>query len=464
MDISSGLRRISGNNVLFSKEEMIPYTRDASEHQGDFPLAVVIPESVQELSQIMKYCYENDVQMTARGGGSSLTGSSVLNGNGVIISLSKFNKILEVKVEDRYALVESGVRLDDLNEFLSKYDHFYPPDPASSRVCTVGGSLSTNAGGLRGAMYGVTKDWVLGIEAVLPNGEIVQMGGMTLKRSAGYDLTALLIGSEGTLGIMTKAILKIWPKPEKVGRVLSYFEDIESAGKAVASIKGKGINPQVAEFMDRISLESIRLTKEIEFPEKTNYMLLLDIASTKESLERQLKEVATMLSEFHPISVKVTTDESEMQKMYEARKGLYSSILSQRKSTSERVVLSDIVVPTSELPATLKEVKESMESFAIRAAIFGHIGDGNIHANIFVDLSSKEKVESVERFQKELGMISLKHAGSVSAEHGIGMEKKDLLKEEFRLKNSPGTMELMKSIKTTIDPKNLLNRGKIFDV
>ncbi len=463
MDITSDLKKISGKNILTSQEELIPYMRDASPFHGELPLAVAIPENVMELSRIVKYCYEHDIVMVSRGGGSSLTGSSVPLGKGIVISLAKFDKILETKIEDRYVVAESGVRLDALNEHLSNFDHFYPPDPASSRICTVGGTISTNSGGLRGAMYGVTKDWVLGMEVVLPNGDIVQFGSKTLKRSAGYDFTSLMIGSEGTIGIITKAILKIWPKPEKTGRILSYYEKIESGGKALAGLKAKGINPLIAEFMDRISLESMRVAKGIGYPEGTNYMLMIDIASTVESLERQMNDAAEILKEFNPISLKLTTDKKEMSEMYEARKGLYSTLLSQRKSASEYLILGDVVVPASELPAALNEIERAIEKHGIFVSIFGHIGDGNIHANIFSNPADVENMRRVDNFQMELGRIAVSHGGSVSAEHGVGIEKKELLKEEFTMRNSPGTLSLMKAVKLAIDPKNLMNRGKIFD-
>lgn len=464
MDLESELRKIAGKNVLTSTAEMIPYSRDASYFEGDLPSAVVIPEDVEELSKVVRFCNENEVQIVTRGGGSSLTGSSILNGKGIVLVLSKLNRILEVKVEDRYVIAEAGVRLDDLNDELSKHSHFYPPDPASSKVSTVGGTIATNAGGLRGAMYGVTKDWVLGLEVVLPSGETVQLGGKTLKRSAGYDLASLMIGSEGTLGIITKATLKIWPRPEKIGRILSFYESIQGAGKALTSLKARGINPLIAEFMDKIAMDSINYTRGMQFPEKSRFMLMIDIASTLESVDRQLSEAVSVIKDSSPITITVTKDEGEMQKMYEARKGLYSSILSQRVSTSEYIVIGDVVVPASELPSALIEIERAIESHLLKVALFGHIGDGNIHANIFADVSNKEKMDQVEDFQMEIGRIALRHGGSVSAEHGIGIEKKELLKEEFKETNSPGTLELMKIVKRSIDPKNLLNRGKIFDI
>ncbi len=400
--------------------------------------------------------------MTVRGGGSSLTGASILTDDGIIINMARFDRILEVSLEDRYVVTESGVKLDNLNLHLSKFNHFYPPDPASSIAATVGGSISTNAGGLRAAMYGATKEWVLGLEVVLPDGTVVQTGGKVLKRSIGYDLTALMIGSEGTLGIITKAILKIAPIPEKYGRIMVYYKSIEEAGKAISMLKKNGITPLIAEFMDRISMDSITHTKGIKFPEQAQYLLLIDISSTKESIEKKMQEAYQILKGTEIIDIKITMDQDEMNLMYQARKGLYSSQLSEREKPEEYVIIGDIVVPASRLPATLKQIKEIIDYYGLKVALFGHIGDGNIHANIFADINNREQMERVNSFMMELGRIALRNEGSVSSEHGIGMEKIDLLKEEYAYKNSLKNLEIMKEIKKIFDTKNILNRGKMF--
>ena len=376
--------------------------------------------------------------------------------------MARFDRIIETSIEDRYVVAEAGVKLDDLNLYLSKFKHFYPPDPASSIAATVGGSISTNAGGLRAAMYGATKEWVLGLEVVLPDGTIIQTGGKVLKRSIGYDLTALMIGSEGTLGIITKAILKIAPIPEKYGRIMVYYKSIEEAGKAISALKKNGITPLIAEFMDRISMDSITHTKGIKFPEEAQYLLLIDISSTEESIDRKLKEAYEILKSTELVEIKLTMDPEEMNVMYQARKGLYSSQLSEREKPGEYVIIGDIVVPASRLPYTLKEIRETIEDYGLKVALFGHIGDGNIHANIFADINNDEQMEKVNSFMMDLGRIALRNEGSVSSEHGIGIEKIELLREEYKYKNSIKNIELMRNIKNIFDPKNILNRGKMF--
>lgn len=456
------LKGIVGDHVMSSREEIIPFLSDASYFQGDVPIAVVLPSNAGEVSEVMKICNETGTPVVVRGGGTSLTGSSVLKGEGIILSMNRFDRILEVRVDDKYVIAEPGVRLDDLNAALEKKGHFYPPDPASSKAATVGGTLSTNAGGLRAAMYGTTKNWVLGLEVVMPTGEILQFGGRTLKRTAGYDFTSLMVGSEGTLGVITKAILKIWPVPEMKGRCAAHFKSIESIGNAVLELKRKGITPLIAEFVDELTMKSITRIRGIEFPKGSKYLLIVDVASTKESVERELSQVAEVLNEFDPIEVSTTTDSKEMEVLYEARKGAYGALLVERTDPSQRVIIGDVVVPVSHLPEALMETNAKMKELQIHGGLIGHIGDGNIHANIFADLEKPEEMENVEKFQREFGSIAVKNQGSVSAEHGIGLEKIHLLEDEVSYIGSTGTLDLMRSIKSVFDPKNILNRGKMF--
>ena len=457
------LERISGKHVITEKEELVPYLRDASYFRGQFPKAAVLPESALEISKIMKLCNQYNVPVTVRGGGSSLTGASVPTNGGLVIGMSRMNKILETRTADGYVIAEAGVTLDDLNSHLFKLGFFYPPDPASSMSATVGGTLSTNAGGLRATMYGCTKDWVLGLEVVLPTGEVIKTGGSTLKRTKGYDFTALVIGSEGTLGIITNAILKIWPLPETTGRVIAYFREIRTAGDAISELKSSGTTFYMAEFMDKFSLDSILQTKGLDYPRDAEYLLVLDIASTYESIDRQLESVEQVLKSFNPVKLAATRNPDEMRRAYEARKGLYSASLSLREKPEEYVIIADIIVPPSSLPATLVEVKDAIRDSGLKVSLFGHLGDGNIHANIFVDTRVEEHLKKANDFQMKLGRIALSHGGSVSAEHGIGLEKKQLILEEFRERNSEITVDLMRRIKSTFDPNHILNSGKIFD-
>ena len=457
------LKRELGSIVITDQVMMKPYATDASYFEGVTPLAVAIPENVQQVRKIMSYCNSNGIKVVARGGGTSLTGSSVPTENSILLSMARFDRVIEVKPEDRFAIVEPGVRLDSLNEQLSDIGFFYPPDPASSIAATVGGSISTNAGGLRASMYGTTKNWILGLEVVLPNGDLIKTGGKVLKRTAGYDLTSMFVGAEGTLGIITKATLKIWPKPEATGRILAYYRDIETIGQAISEMKRIGITPLIAEFLDRITMDSLQSSRGIIFPKDANYMLIIDVASEEVAIEGELEKARKVLEKYRPTEIETTRDKERMEKIYEARKGAYSSLLNQRKTMSEKVVIGDIVVPASHLPEALREASAKLKEHNVKAALFGHIADGNIHANIYADLADEKNMSDVEAFQKDLAMISIKHGGSVSAEHGIGLEKKELLEMEHQMNDNKTVLDLMKSVRGIFDPNGILNRGKMFD-
>jgi glycolate oxidase len=453
---------VGNENVLVKDLDKLPYKYDASLFYGELPLFVVLPNNSDEIAKILKICNKHKISVVPRGGGTSLTGSSVPLNNFIVISLLKLNKIFEINIEDNYTYVESGVRLDFLNNELSKYNYFFPPDPASSISATVGGVISTNAGGLRGAKYGVVKDWVLGIEVVLPNGEKAYFGNKTLKHRIGYDMTSLITGSEGTLGIITKAYLKIWPKPEKTVRILSYFDTIEKIGEAIVNIKKEGIILGMAEMIDKNYLRILREKTNIEIPNGENYALLIDVDSTIESIDRHLNIVLKILKKLNPVYIKHSDDPIEMENLRSVRKGAGSILLLMREKPSETTITGDVIVPPSQLPKFLIEVEKTISDYGKLAPILGHIGDGNIHVDIFTDLSEKEDLKKSLELNDKIGLLALKYGGSISAEHGIGLEKKDLLIKEYEFRNSLISLEVMKKIKNAIDPLNILNPYKIF--
>jgi glycolate oxidase len=448
------------DNILTTEEELIPYMKDASYIKGKLPMAVCLPKSSEQVSKIMDICNKYKIPVTARSGGTSLTGSSVESFKGIVISTMNLNRIIEINTSSRYAVCEPGVRIDVLNAELKKRNFFYPPDPASSRASTIGGSLSTNAGGLRAVKYGATKEWVLGMEVVLPTGEIIRTGEYTLKRSAGYDLTALMIGSEGTLGIITKAILKIEPVPEATAKIIGFYGDIISVGKSMDSIKSSGITPIIAEFMDSGTINSIKKNMGIEIPEGTEYLLMIDLDSPPEALERKISETRKLMEKYSK-NIVIIRDLKKMDQIYNARKGAYSALLEQRENNNQLVVIGDVIVPSSQLADSLMEIEKCIKNDGLKATLFGHIGDGNIHANIFMD-NNEDGRSKMEKLQMDIAKVAIKHNGSVSAEHGIGTEKNKLLYEEYMERNSLKTLEMMKLIKRSFDPNNILNRGKIF--
>ncbi len=456
------LKKILGNNLISDPRETVLFESDASPFHGEPPLAAFIPDGTDDLQKTILFCQKNKIPVVVRGGGTSLTGSSVSLSGSLVISTLKLNRILEISPVDRYVVVEPGVRLNDLNETLAEKGYFFPPDPGSSISATIGGIISTNAGGLKASLYGTTRNWILGLEILLPNGKTISTGGKVLKQTAGYDLTSLFIGAEGTLGIIIKAILKIWPVPSKTGRIVAFFRSVSEAGSAISNLKRLGINPLIAEFMDRTTMDAISTEMGITFPDQAGSMLMVDLILNSQKGE-ELHFAGNLMKDSGAISVKSTTSKQEMEQMYLARKGAYSSLLRLRKSPHERVIIGDIVVPVSMLSGALTECEAAAREFNLRVALFGHVGDGNIHANIYADPSDPVMWERVLKYQHRLGDIALRSGGSVSAEHGIGIEKKDLLLEEYKYTGSLYNLELIKGIKRIVDPNNIMNRGKVFD-
>ncbi len=449
-----------GIMVLTNKSEITPYLRDASYFQGESPLGVALPRDENEISIILSKCYEEDIKVVTRGGGTSLTGSSVSIKNSIVLSTSRLNKILEFSGGDRYVKAQAGLRIDELNSFLHGKKFLYPPDPASSLASTVGGTISTNAGGLRGTYYGSTKEWVLGLGVVLPDGSIIRTGGKTLKRSIGYDLTALFVGSEGTLGVIFDAYLKIVPLIENFARLLIFFKNSEDLGNLIFYLKDSGINPLSAEFADRVSMNIMSKSVGIPFPPEASFMLMLDIPIFK---TEDLDQVMNKLKSSEHLQYKILGGE-EVDAIYKARKGLYSALLAERNNPGEYIIIGDIVVPSSKVPLALHDTENLIQEVGLKTVLFGHIGDGNIHANIFANIKSEDSMERAREFLIKFGEIAIKYEGSVSAEHGIGYEKKELLLLEFQRKNTTASLNLMRSIKKIIDPKNIMNPGKVFDI
>ena len=461
MDAADRIGSLIGRKKVMRPGASSAYSRDESYLPGIRPLAVVFPASTKDVSAVARACNASRTVIVARGGGSSLTGASIPTRNSIVLDMSKMSRILETRIEDEYVVVEPGIALDALNRHLSRYGYFYPPDPASSAFATVGGTISTNAGGLRAIMYGSTKEWVLGLEVVLADGRIIHTGSRTTKRSIGYDLTAIMVGSEGTLGIITKAILKIWPKPETTGRIVSYYPTISSAAAAVGAIKRKGIIPLSSEFMDATSLGLMHKYLGMRFPSGSKYSALMDLAGGRESMQHLLSSAEKALRNSGATSVTVSKSKAEMEKMLNARKHLFDATLKKAKSEGKSVIIADIVVPSSALPTTLYRMEKALRRNGIEAALFGHIADGNVHANMIADPNTEKKV--LDKLQDEFGRIAISGGGSISGEHGIGLAKKHLLISELKSRDSELSIKIMQEIKKAFDPNGIMNRGKIFD-
>ena len=460
--VKEASRIVGWNNVLLAPEELVPFKYDASEFKGELPSIVVMPENEEQVSELMALSYDKEIPVVLRGGGSSLTGASIpAFPNTMVISFSNMVKIHEVNIIDSYVFVEAGVRLDDLNAYLSQYGYMFPPDPASSAVATVGGCIAGNSGGMRGAKFGQVKNWVLGLNAVLPGGDIIRVGGKTLKIRQGLDLVSLIVGSEGILAAVTSAYLKIWPAPEKIARILAYYDDLSYLMQAVTKLRESKLAPLVMEFLGEGLLDAVRRVYGDVIEAKGRNLLLIDIDGPEEALRRYVDKAIEALENEGLILYKIPKTPEEMERAYLARRAAFPSSLKMRKKPSERVLVSDIVVPPSKLISTIREIETAIDRSGLRAPIGGHVGDGNIHSDIFYDEEDEDEKRRAWKLLEEMAEIAIKYGGSVSAEHGIGLEKRELLKKEMKSKGSLKALEIMREIKKIFDPKNLLNPGKV---
>lgn len=455
-------RIIDKDRIIESPGELMLYSYDASPAEAAIPRMVIQPLTTDEVSEILKLANEYLVPIVPSSGRTSLHGGPIPYNGAVVVDLMRMNKILEVNTSDSYVHVESGVRIDELNAELARHGHFFPPDPASSAAATVGGSLANGAGGMRGAKYGTVKDWVLGAEVVLPTGEPVFMGCKTLKCRAGYDLLSLVIGSEGTLGIITSAYLKIWPLPEAVVRLRVYFRDVIDAARAVSVIKARGFRPLIIEFLDRGTMEAVSsYISEFKYPSDSGAMLIIDLDGPPEAMNRYVDSIVSILKSMNGFSIEWTSDKDEMDKLYMARRAAYPALL--RLFNGMRVMPEDISVPPSKLPAAVEGIASISGKYGLKIVTWGHVGDGNLHPNIIYDPNDKESISKLYSVTREIGLLAINLGGTVSSEHGIGVLKKELLAKEMEVKG-PAQLRLMKAIKRVFDPNNILNPGKVIDV
>ncbi len=442
---------VGRENFTDQLEELVPYSYDASMNVHR-PQAAVWPETTEQVSQIVKFANEHKIPVVPRGAGTSLSGGAVPIQGGIIIDLSKMNKILQINIESRYVRVQAGVVCDDLNRALAKHSFIFPPDPASSTVSTIGGNVNTNAGGIKGAKYGTTRDYVLGLEVVLPTGEVMRTGSYTMKCVSGYDLSKLFVGSEGTLGIVTEVTLKINPIPRHAMTAVATYAKLEDAGKAISQTMTSGVIPSVMEILDKVTLKSIKENTDIDLPEAEAMILTETDGYTWEEVESQMEVVLNILKQNHPIQIKTAKDEKERLNLWKARKTAYATLA----RASHSFVLDDVTVPISRIPELLVGIQEISKKHGIVVATFGHAGDGNLHPQILYDEYDADQVERTEKVEQEIFKLAISLNGTLSGEHGIGLSKANFM----TLEHDPVEMALMRKIKKTLDPNNIMNPGK----
>lgn len=438
--------------VSLSPEDLLCYGFDASGLEAS-PSAVVWAEDVLDVVKVMHYADEQNIAVIPRGAGSGMTGGSIPAQGAIVLSTERMNRILEIDRENLTVLVEPGVINGKLQRELERHNLFFPPDPSSMNFCTIGGNVAENAGGARALKYGVTRDYVMGLEAVLPDGRIINTGVKTAKGVVGYDLTRLLVGSEGTLAFITKIRLKVLPLPEDVITLLALFSELEPAGNAVQQIISEGIVPRTLEFLDAETIRAVENYKSIGLPQGTEAMLLIELDGAAPVITRDAEIITAICKKLHG-EIIMAENELARLKLWEARRAISPALF----HISPTKINEDIVVPRSRLSEMLIRLKMLSESTGIKIVNFGHAGDGNIHVNLMVDKANKQEYEKAQTLVKEIFRITLELGGTISGEHGVGLTKQKYIAMEIH----PAELDLMKKIKQAFDPKNLLNPGKIF--
>ena len=444
---------VGRESVMEDKETRICYSYDATNIRH-LPDVVVFPRTPQQISAILKLANEHRFPVIPRGAGTGFTGGTIPVEGGVVLVLTKMNKILKIDQENLLAVVEPGVVTYDLQQEVEKIGLFYPPDPASLKSSTLGGNVAECAGGPRAVKYGVTKDYVLGMEAVLPTGEIISAGVQTVKGVVGYDLTKLLVGSEGTLAVITKIILRLIPLPKAKRTMLVIFPTIESAATSVSQIISSRIIPTTLEFMDNSTIRCVEDYLHMGLPVDAGALLIIEVDGAPEALTGEIEEIQRICQTNKALEIKVAKDKQEGEELWKARRAVSAAVV----KLNPTKINEDVTVPRSKVAEILRRVEGISKKHGLIIVNFGHAGDGNIHVNVLIDKRKPGEQEKAHAAVKEIFQAALELGGTLSGEHGIGITKAPFLGMEL------GDMgiEVMKRIKKSFDPNNILNPGKIF--
>lgn len=441
---------VGEGRCLTAPEDLLVYSHDVfAERKPDI---VVLPQTAEEVSKVLKIANREGIPVTPRGSATGLSGMCVPERGGIVMAMSKMNRILEISPEDRLAVVEPGVITNDLQVAVEEQGLFYPPDPASQTICQIGGNVATNAGGPRCVKYGVTRDYLLGLEAVLPSGEIIKTGGRPIKNVTGYDVTRLLCGSEGTLAVITKIIVKLIAKPEARRTLLVAFHSIDDASTTVSRIMAAGIVPRALELMDQRYIANCENLYRLGLPTDAAAMLIIEVDGFLETVDRQARIVKEFCKKQGAFDIKLAQSEEEADRMWMARK--LGSVALYR--LSKTMVTEDATVPISKIPEMVRRLKEIEKKYNITIYLLAHAGDGNMHPLLTYDPGNKEEAERVDNLVREIFEASISLGGTLTGEHGIGLAKKAFIPLEV----SPAEVQVWRNIKYSFDPQGILNPGK----
>ena len=449
--LTNEFRSIVGKEwFLDTPEDLATYSYDSFLLEFK-PSAVIIPGCTDEISKIMRVANRERINIIPRGAATNLSGNAVARKGGIIMAFHRMNKILEIDTGNRCAVVQPGVVNADLQKEVTRYGLMYPPDPASMYVSTLGGNVSLNAGGPRGAKYGVTRDYVLGLEFVLPSGEVVKAGGKILKDVSGYDLIGLMCGSEGTLGIITEIIVKLIPLPPAKATLQAIFSNLDDATKTVSAIFSSGIVPTTLDLLDRVILDAIRHYGGAEFSKEAEALLLIEVDGEEVLVEGQGKRIEEFCKERGATEVERARSPEDAERLWQARRSVFGSIARLRPNC----IVEDATVPVKRLPEIMKKIFELADQYHIDIAVSAHAGDGNLHPKFLTDLRDKDEMARVDKATEDFFKAIIAMGGTLSGEHGIGIAKEKFMALRF----SQNVIEMMRGIKRVFDPNNILNPG-----
>lgn len=453
-DIKALTAIVGEENIYSDKAHLIAYSYDATREHYE-PDAVLFPRDEQDVSDILKYCNDKKIIVVARGAGSGFTGGALPSNGGIILAMEKhMNQILEIDMENMVAVVQPGVINMELQKAVEAVGLFYPPDPASQEYSTIGGNVNENAGGMRAAKYGITKDYVMAIRAVRPNGDIIKAGKRTIKDVAGYNIAGILIASEGTLAVTTEVTLKLLSKPKLTKTAMGIFDSVSAAMEAVYKTMASGVTPVAMEFLDNLTIRAVEETFHKGLPIDAGALLVTDVdGNLEEDLHFQLAQIEKVFRENGCSDFVIAKDDKEAADLWFARRNASPSLA----IYGSKKLNEDVTVPRSALPALLERFYAIADKYQVKIPCFGHTGDGNVHTNVMVDGSDPEQVKIAYQAIEEVFQATVDLGGTLSGEHGIGIAKAPYMGMAF----TDEEMQLFNDIKKAFDPNNILNPQKM---
>lgn len=447
---------LAPDRVLTADEDILPYSFDGTAALKQKPGAVVFPLNSEEVAACVKAAREASVPVVTRGSGTGLSGGSVPSQGCLVLCLARMDQLIEVDEKNLTLTAQCGVITKEIDDAAAKVGLFYPPDPGSMKISTIGGNVAENSGGLRGLKYGVTRDYVMGLRVVLPDGTLTTLGNKCVKDVAGYSMKDLFIGSEGTLGIITEVTLKLLPRPQARQTMLALYDSMEAAAETISAIIAAKIIPCTLEFLDRVTVQCVEDYAKIGLPVDVEALVLMETDGHPTVVAEEAAQMMELARKTGAREVRAAADEAEGARLAAARRNAFSALARVRPTT----ILEDVTVPRSELATMVRFIRECAERHRLRVGTFGHLGDGNLHPTFLTDERDVEEMHRVELALEEIVSETLRLGGTVTGEHGVGLAKKAFIRRQL----GEASFELMRSVKCALDPQGLLNPGKIFDL